>query len=171
MGRTHRVRTPPDRLISHTEAEPIRALFDRYHVIYLHGDVHQNARQRIGAGNNFLSIQAGSSFEVREDKQPVNRLVWCVLDIRTKQIHIEPLSWSQRNFNTAFTSLRNRLGSVCIRVNRWQNADEISIFIRAISVSRIPGTSSWNRGVHSWTSLSARTAKYDLHRRQTATVA
>lgn len=88
------------------EVKQIRALFGRYNVIYLHGHLHKNDSSREdGAGKAFLVIQAGASFQAREDELWVNRLLWCDINFETNQIGIEPLQWNKGNQEWVIDSL------------------------------------------------------------------
>jgi predicted MPP superfamily phosphohydrolase len=78
------------------EANAIRALFGQHGVIYLHGHMHKgHSSYKEGAGNPFLTLQAGACFQAREDESWVNRLLWCTLDLGTGELSLEPLRWSR----------------------------------------------------------------------------
>ena len=80
------------------EVSPIRALFAKNRVIYLHGHLHKNVgRQEAGAGENFLVIQSGAAFQTREDDIWINGYLWCDLDAEEKNIYVEPFMWSRDN--------------------------------------------------------------------------
>jgi hypothetical protein len=80
------------------EIRPIRSMFGKNNVIYLHGHLHRNeSTLGNGAGHLFLIIQAGASFQAREHELWVNRLLWCELDPEKKQIEVKPRQWSKDN--------------------------------------------------------------------------
>lgn len=81
------------------EQRRTRALFGKYHVIYLHGHLHENTfTQEVGAGRPFVTNQAGASFQAREDKHEVNSFLWCELDYDRHTIRVEPRRWSRDNY-------------------------------------------------------------------------
>jgi predicted MPP superfamily phosphohydrolase len=102
------------------EGDAIRALLGKNKVIYLHGHLHKNrSRQEEGAGYPFITIQAGASFQAREDEKWVNRLLWCDLNLANRGIEIEPLRWSKDNQEwsldgTAFPERYRKAGT-----DRW----------------------------------------------------
>ncbi len=78
--------------------KPIRSLFGKYNVIYLHGHLHKNdSSHERGAGHPYLVMQAGASFQAREDEIWVNRLLWCELDLDNKQLRAQPRQWNRSN--------------------------------------------------------------------------
>ena len=80
------------------ELQPIRSLLGKNRAIYLHGHLHKTAGgQEFGAGYPFLSLQAGASFQAREDDLWVNRILWCALAPQEQYLEIEPWRWS-RNY-------------------------------------------------------------------------
>ncbi len=85
---------------------PIRTLFGKKGVIYLHGHLHKNSgNPEFGGGHKFLTIQAGGAFRARENEQWVNRLLWCDLDIKNEHVKIHPLQWSKANQEWALDGL------------------------------------------------------------------
>jgi len=80
------------------DVTPIRTLFGKKGVIYLHGHLHKSSgNPEFGGGRKFLTIQSGAAFQAREDDQWVNRLLWCDLDIRNEHVKIQPRQWSKAN--------------------------------------------------------------------------
>jgi calcineurin-like phosphoesterase family protein len=78
------------------EIQPIRSLLGKSNAIYLHGHLHKNyVGQEIGAGYPFLTLEAGASFQAREDEQWVNRILWCDFYPKERNIWAEPLRWSK----------------------------------------------------------------------------
>ena len=78
------------------EQPKTRSLFGHNHVIYLHGHLHENIlTQEVGAGKLFVTIQAGASWQAREDKHEVNSFLWCELDYDRHSIRVEPRTWSR----------------------------------------------------------------------------
>ena len=80
------------------DVTPIRTLFGKKKVIYLHGHFHKNSgNPEFGGGRKFLAIQSGAAFQARENEQWVNRLLWCDLDIKNEHVKIQPRQWSKAN--------------------------------------------------------------------------
>lgn len=78
------------------EINPVRALFGKYNVVYLHGHLHKgHVRHEEGAGYPFLTLQSGACFQAREHERWVNRLLWCELDLQARELRMEPLHWSR----------------------------------------------------------------------------
>lgn len=78
------------------ELAPVRATLGRHNALYLHGHMHkEHSRYEEGAGYSFLALQSGACFQARESDIWVNRLLWCELDLATRQIRVEPLQWSR----------------------------------------------------------------------------
>ncbi len=78
------------------DVTPIRSIFGKNGVIYLHGHLHKNSgNQEFGAGLKFLTIQSGASFRARENEKWINRLLWCQLDMKSEQVNVHPLQWSK----------------------------------------------------------------------------
>lgn len=81
-----------------SEVLPIRALFAKNKVIYLHGHLHKNiGRQEPGAGETFLAIQSGAAFQTRESEKWINGYLWCEANIEEGYILLEPRIWSRDN--------------------------------------------------------------------------
>jgi|WetSurSiteA1Bulk_404760.scaffolds.fasta_scaffold00050_13 predicted phosphodiesterase len=77
---------------------PIRSLFAKNQIIYLHGHLHEgNKRYEESAGHQFLAIQSGASFQGREDEKWINGLLWAELDFANKSINLEPYKWKRNN--------------------------------------------------------------------------
>ncbi len=77
------------------DERPIRALFGKYQVIYLHGHLHKNSsRFEEGAGYRFLNIQSGAAFQTREDDVWVNGLLWAEWNPTQKCLELEPYCWN-----------------------------------------------------------------------------
>jgi predicted phosphodiesterase len=77
------------------ECKALKSLFDKHRIIYLHGHLHQNEISRSNSlGGGFLSIQAGSCFQARENEIWANRLLWGAFDLRGQTIYLEPFKWS-----------------------------------------------------------------------------
>ena len=77
------------------DIEPIRSRLGQNNAIYLHGHLHRTSgRHEEGGGHPFLTIQAGASFQAREDERWVNQILWCELNYTKKRIEVEPLRWS-----------------------------------------------------------------------------
>jgi hypothetical protein len=78
------------------EINAVRARFGQHNVLYLHGHMHRtHSRYEEGGGYPFLALQAGASFQAREDELWVNRILWCSLDLERRELSVEPLSWSR----------------------------------------------------------------------------
>lgn len=85
---------------------PIRALFGKKSVIYLHGHLHKNSGgQEKGAGRKFLTIESGATFQARESEIWINRLLWCDLDLTNGNVRLHPLQWSKNNQEWALDGL------------------------------------------------------------------
>ncbi|MBI4826904.1 MAG: metallophosphoesterase [Nitrospirae bacterium] len=77
---------------------PIRSIFGKKSVIYIHGHLHRNSgNQEVGAGRKFLTVQSGAAFQARESERWINRLLWCELDLEKAHLNIQPLQWSKAN--------------------------------------------------------------------------
>ena len=78
------------------EANRIRQIFGKHHVLYLHGHLHRaRARgQENSAGKPFLSIQAGAAFQARDDEVWRNGLLWGELDLEQQKLRLQPRHWS-----------------------------------------------------------------------------
>lgn len=88
----------PINWISDDEADQVRAILGQYSAIYLHGHMHRSqSQQSDGAGSNFISIQAGSAFQAREDEKWINRFLLCSIPFDGAFIEVEPLQWSRNN--------------------------------------------------------------------------
>lgn len=84
--------------IADDEANQVRAILGQYNAIYLHGHMHRSqSQQGSGAGSNFISVQAGSAFQAREDEKWINRFLWCSIPFDDAFIEVEPLQWSRNN--------------------------------------------------------------------------
>jgi tetratricopeptide (TPR) repeat protein len=80
------------------QAQQIRSLFGKHHVIYAHGHMHRtDASQEFGAGNSFVSLQAGAAFQARDEDLWVNRYLWCELDMKSGILRLEPWQWVVRH--------------------------------------------------------------------------
>jgi predicted phosphodiesterase len=78
-----------------SQMEPIRSLFGKNNVLYLHGHLHKgSARYEEGAGYPFLAMQSAACFQAREHDIWINGFSWGELDFSTRQIMIEPFTWS-----------------------------------------------------------------------------
>nr|VFK54524.1 MAG: Calcineurin-like phosphoesterase [Candidatus Kentron sp. TUN]VFK57370.1 MAG: Calcineurin-like phosphoesterase [Candidatus Kentron sp. TUN] len=80
------------------DEEPIRALFGKHQVIYLHGHLHKTgSRFEVGAGHPFLALRTGAAFRAREDDKWVNGLLWAELDSAAQRLLLEPRKWNKGN--------------------------------------------------------------------------
>lgn len=80
------------------DSTPIRSIFGKNGVIYLHGHLHKNSgSSEVGAGRKFLTIQSGAAFQARESEKWINRLLWCELDSENDNVKVQPLQWSKAN--------------------------------------------------------------------------
>ncbi len=101
------------------EISSIYSILGKSHVIYLHGHLHKTSGSiQIGAGHPFLTMQAGASFQAREDEIWVNRMLWCTLYPQNGYIQVEPLRWSKDYQEwsidgTAFPEQYRQLGADC----------------------------------------------------------
>jgi predicted phosphodiesterase len=77
------------------DRKAIQAMFGQKEVIYLHGHNHEiGSLTEFGAGEAFLSVQTGASFQVRpEDKIKRNRILWCEFDSESGILKAEPRQW------------------------------------------------------------------------------
>jgi tetratricopeptide (TPR) repeat protein/calcineurin-like phosphoesterase family protein len=80
------------------DREAIQSMFGKNKVIYLHGHNHEiESLTGFGAGEPFLSVQTGASFQVRpEDKIKRNRILWCEFDSEAGILKAEPRQWSHK---------------------------------------------------------------------------
>ncbi len=77
------------------EVVSIRTMLARTQSIYLHGHLHKTGGQTLHVGaSEFLPIQAGASFQTREDEIWVNRIVWAEADVKAGVVRIRPKLWS-----------------------------------------------------------------------------
>ena len=76
------------------EQAPIKALFREYHVIYLHGHLHNSSVER---EPDFLTLQAGAAFQAREEDQWVNRFLWGAINPAERRVELEPYTWSSEH--------------------------------------------------------------------------
>lgn len=80
------------------EAQAIRALFGKYHVIYLHGDLHENnGFEETGAGSKFLTIETGAVFQAQEDELLKNRLMWGEILPSVNKLRFHARQWFKGN--------------------------------------------------------------------------
>ncbi len=80
------------------ELEAIRSRFGQNAVIYLHGDQHRNRVSiESGSGRQFLTIESGATYQARDDKAWINRLLWCELHADEQRIRFYPRQWSTEN--------------------------------------------------------------------------
>jgi calcineurin-like phosphoesterase family protein/tetratricopeptide (TPR) repeat protein len=78
------------------QVEGLRALLGKHGALYLHGHLHRSrGRQEEGAGSGYLAIQAGAGFQARDDEKWRNGLLWAELDLLTKELRLQPRSWSR----------------------------------------------------------------------------
>jgi len=78
------------------EVASIRTMLARAHAFYLHGHLHKSRGQTLNAGASaFLPIQAGASFEARENELWVNRIIWAEADTAASIVRIRPKLWSR----------------------------------------------------------------------------
>lgn len=76
---------------------PIKSIFGKSGVIYLHGHLHRNSGNiELGAGHHFLTLQAGASFAARESEKWINRFLDCELLISEASVRIKPMQWSKQ---------------------------------------------------------------------------
>lgn len=79
-------------------ARPIRSLFAKNEVVYLHGHLHKGSnRYEESAGYQFLSLQSGAAFQGREEDIWINGLLWGKLDFNLGVINLEPRQWHKDN--------------------------------------------------------------------------
>ena len=77
------------------ELASIRTMLARTQSIYLHGHLHKTGGHTLHVGaSEFLSIQAGASFQARENEIWVNRIVWAEADVKASVVRIKPKLWS-----------------------------------------------------------------------------
>jgi hypothetical protein len=87
------------------DKEPIRALFAKNQVIYLHGHLHKGgSRYEENAGHQFLALQSGAAFQEREGDKYVNGLLWGQLDFKSGIIELEPYKWKRKDQNWSLDS-------------------------------------------------------------------
>lgn len=80
------------------EVPSIRTMLARTQSIYLHGHLHNTGGQTLPVGaSEFLPIQAGASFQARENEIWVNRIVWAEADVKASVVRIRPKLWSRDN--------------------------------------------------------------------------
>nr|VFJ86543.1 MAG: Calcineurin-like phosphoesterase [Candidatus Kentron sp. LFY] len=80
------------------DEEPLRTLFGKHQVLYLHGHLHKTgSRFEIGAGHPFLALRSGAAFRARENDKWVNGLLWAELDAAEQRLVLEPRKWNKGN--------------------------------------------------------------------------
>lgn len=88
------------------EVNSIRSLFARHSAVYLHGHLHKpSVKKEEEAGSRFSSVQAGASFQARENEKWVNRMLWVEIDIVARELAVKPLAWSRDNQEWSVDSL------------------------------------------------------------------
>jgi Icc-related predicted phosphoesterase len=103
------------------EVSSIRTMLSKHPVIYLHGHLHKSRGQTEQAGGNtFLEIEAGASFQARENEKWINRIIWGEADLPARVIRLMPFLWSRDHQEwvidaSAFPSKFRVLGQDC-----WQ---------------------------------------------------
>jgi len=93
------------------EVNCIKAMLMKNPVIYLHGHLHKTGSDvNTFSTNSFLEIQAGASFQAREDEQWINRIIWGEVDIEKCIIKVKPLLWVRDNqeWSIDTTAIANR---------------------------------------------------------------
>lgn len=82
------------------EAQRMRALFGNHNVIYLHGHMHRpEGRREDGAGEDFLSFQAGAAFHARDDELWKNGLMLGEVDCEHGVLRVSPRYWNPDNYD------------------------------------------------------------------------
>lgn len=85
---------------SESESRRLRALFGHYQVIYLHGHLHKaEAIREDGAGNQFLTFQAGASFQARDDEPWRNGLTIGEFNLSRGVVRVSPRYWNPDNYD------------------------------------------------------------------------
>jgi len=85
---------------SESESRRLRALFGHYQVIYLHGHLHKaEVIREDGAGNQFLTFQAGASFQARDDEPWRNGLTIGEFDLSRGVVRVSPRFWNPDDYN------------------------------------------------------------------------
>ena len=73
----------------------IRAVLGQSAAIYLHGHLHDAwAEPTFGAGNTFLAVQCGASFQAREGERWRNGLLWAEAVIDEQLLWLQPWNWN-----------------------------------------------------------------------------
>ncbi|MBB2884969.1 metallophosphoesterase [Pseudomonas umsongensis] len=76
-------------------AEPIKTLFARHNVIYLHGHMHKVwGKPEYVNGSAFMTIQAGASFQAGEASVWKNSILWGRADLISKSLALKPFTWN-----------------------------------------------------------------------------
>lgn len=73
----------------------IRSVLGNHRAIYLHGHLHESwAEPLFGAGNTFLAVQSGASFQAREGEPWRNGLLWAEAAIDEQLLWLQPWNWN-----------------------------------------------------------------------------
>ena len=76
-----------------------RAILGKKGALYLHGHLHKGkGRYDEGAGQLFITLQAGAGFQARDDDLWVNGFLSCELDLTTHSLWVKPMQWSSANY-------------------------------------------------------------------------
>ncbi|MDC7831068.1 MULTISPECIES: metallophosphoesterase family protein [Pseudomonas] len=75
-------------------AEPIKSLFAKYNVVYLHGHMHKVwGKPEYANGASFMTVQAGASFQAPEGSKWKNSILWGEASLDTQTISLQPFVW------------------------------------------------------------------------------
>lgn len=82
----------------HEHTSTLHAIFADHGVIYLHGHMHAEGLNNIVNGSGeFLSLQAGASWQAPEGGKWKNGFMWGEFDISSQKIRLEPFHWNFEN--------------------------------------------------------------------------
>ena len=77
-----------------------RAILGHWNALYFHGHMHKaDVRREDGAGQDFLTFQAGAAFQARDDEIWRNGLTWGEIDPAAHEIRQSPRYWNPDNYD------------------------------------------------------------------------
>lgn len=79
-------------------AKQVDTMLGQHHALYLCGHLHKASGEAVdGAGHGYLAIQAGASFQTRDNEEWVNGLLWGELDSTEQKLRLQPRRWCSQN--------------------------------------------------------------------------
>lgn len=128
------------------DSHTARALLAKHSALFLHGHLHRTeTRFDYGAGALFIGVQAGASFQTRDDEVWVNRLLWGEVNWDDKTLKLEPYTWIAREREwridgTSFPEANRVRGT-----SSWQFPLPGTISLRARPPATMKAPAGWER--------------------------